>query len=371
VRIHGKDGASAGPVRQPALYNEEEKRERQAAMPYTYATYPRPVVEDIARLRRRLEKANIPPRRTDHNLLIGTWNIRGFGPVHPSWEENAGSPKRNLRALACIAEIVRRFDVIAIQEVKRDTSGIRLLVEQFLGPSWGVILSDVSSGAKGNTERLAYIYDRRRVMPSGLAGEIVLPPTADGNPVEQFDRTPYIVSFEAGSEKFALLTVHIRYGEDAEDRRPEIQALAEFAAREIRDRARTRGAEEFNLILLGDFNIDERSLANPLFKAFCSTGLVVPEPLLGVKTTYNTEPKHYDQIAWFMGDLDLLTEKRAGAVDFTGCVFKDLTPEQMTFRMSDHFPLWVEFILDRSTETMARTLGLDPAMPDPFRDIPD
>jgi endonuclease/exonuclease/phosphatase family metal-dependent hydrolase len=340
-------------------------------MNYGYTDYPRPVVEDIARLRRRLDAGNIPPRRTDHNLLIGTWNIRGFGAVHPSWDENPGSPKRNLRALALIAEIVRRFDVIAIQEVKRDTSGIRTLVEGFLGRNWGVILSDVTVGDKGNAERLAYIYDRRRVSPSGLAGEIVLPPTAEGDPVEQFDRTPYIVSFEAGSERFALLTVHIRFGAQAEERLPEIQALARFAAEQIRARARTRGAEEFNLILLGDFNIDQRSLDNPLFQAFVSTGLVVPEALRDVRTTFNTNPKHYDQIAWFMGDLDLLSEKRAGVVDFTGCVFKELTPEQMTFRMSDHFPLWVEFITDRSTEALARTLGVDPGMPDPFSGVPD
>ena len=56
-------------------------------------------------------------------------------------------------------------------------------------------------------------------------------------------------------------------------------------------------------------------------------------------------------------------------VDFTGSVFKEFTPEQSSFRMSDHFPLWVEFITDRSTEALARTLGVDPAMPDPFRDV--
>jgi hypothetical protein len=41
----------------------------------------------------------------------------------------------------------------------------------------------------------------------------------------------------------------------------------------------------------------------------------------------------------------------------------------MSYRLSDHFPLWVEFLIDRSGEAMARTLGLDPAMPNPFRDI--
>lgn len=335
-----------------------------------YADYPRPVVEDIVRLRRRLDAANIPPRRTDHNVLVGTWNLQNFSDVFESWEENAGSPKRNLRAMAIIAEIVRRFDVVAIQEVKRNTRAIRMLLDDFLGPHWGVLMSDVTAGDKGHSERLAFIYDRRRISTSGLAGEIVLPAGDAGDPMEQFDRTPYIVGFRAAEERFALLTAHIRYGGDPADRVAELRRLARFTADEIRDRARSDGAEELNLIVLGDFNIDERS-GNPLFDAFVETGLWVPEAIRTAVTTYGSEAKHYDQIAWFRDDFTLLSEGRAGVVDFTGAVFPGMSLRSMAYRVSDHFPLWVEFLTDRSVEAMARTLGVDPAMPDPFRGVPD
>ncbi|MCJ7622783.1 MAG: hypothetical protein MUO76_04705 [Anaerolineaceae bacterium] len=169
--------------------------------------------------------------------MVGTWNIQLFGKVYRAWTVNPASPKRNLRAMAYIAEIVRCFDVIAVQEVLRDTAAIRLLLEEFLGHNWGLILSDVSAGEKGNSERLAFIYDKRRVEPSGLAGEIVLPATVDGNPAEQFDRTPYIVGFQAGGERFSLLTAHIRYGESGEDRLPEIKRLAKHIAAELREHA--------------------------------------------------------------------------------------------------------------------------------------
>ena len=119
-----------------------------------YADYPRPVVEDIARLRRRIKDSKLPGKLTDCNLLIGTWNIRAFGNIYKKWEENPQSPKRNLRAMAYIAEIIRRLDVVAIQEVKRDTTGIRMLVNEFLGPDWGLIISDVTVGSEGNAERL-------------------------------------------------------------------------------------------------------------------------------------------------------------------------------------------------------------------------
>lgn len=335
-----------------------------------YSDYPRPVVEDIVRLRRRLDAAVIPPRRTDHNVLVGTWNIQNFSDVFGSWTENPGSPKRNLRAMAIIAEIVRRFDVVAIQEVKRDTTAIRMLLNDFLGPDWGVLMSDVTAGDKGHSERLAFLYDRRRIVPSGLAGEIVLAPAAAGDPMEQFDRTPYIVGFRAAEERFALLTAHIRYGGAPADRLPELRRLARYTADEIRDRARSQGSEEVNLIVLGDFNIDQRT-GNPLFDAFVETGLWVPEAIRTAVTTYGSEAKHYDQIAWFRDDFTLLTEGRAGVVDFTRAVFPEMSLRSMAYRVSDHFPLWVEFQTDRSVEAMARTLGVDPGMPDPFRDVPD
>jgi hypothetical protein len=334
-----------------------------------YSNYPRTVVEDIVRLRRRVERSGIPEKRVDHNIIIGTWNIRAFGRLFMQWDENPADPKRNLRALAYISEIIQCYDVIAIQEVKADTTAIRYLLSEYLGPDWGLILSDVSAGSAGNTERLAYIFDKRRVQPSGLAGEIVLPPISAGNPMQQFDRTPYIVGFQSKQEKFALLTAHIKYGKIPSDRIAELTALAQYIASEIRDRINTL-AEERNLIVLGDFNIDDRG-TNPLFQAFISTGLVVPTPLLNLKSTYDTKPKYYDQIAWFMGDLDLLTSGDAGVIDFANAVYRDLTLKQMSYRISDHFPLWVEFVTDRSRDKMAQVLGVDTAAPDPFEGIED
>ena len=332
-----------------------------------FQDYPISALEDIVRLHQRIEDSKIPQKIVDRNLLIGSWNIRGFGPVHETWRDVPDKPTRNLRSLVYIAEIIKRFDVIAIQEVKADTSGIRLLLNEFLGSNWGLIVSDVSAGSKGNNERLAFIYDKRRVVPSGLAGEIVLPAEAGGNPAQQFDRTPYIVGFQAGSERFSLLTAHIRYGKRPDDRIGEIRSLSNYIAHEIRDRA-TAGGEEKNLIVLGDFNIDDRG-DNPLFQAFVSTGLVVPQQLLNLKTTYSTKPKFYDQLAWFMGNLDLLTNDHAGVINFSGAVYRELELLQMSFLVSDHFPVWVEFSIDRSTEQIAQRLGIDPAMPDPFKSI--
>ncbi|UWX03607.1 hypothetical protein H1235_11730 [Pseudoxanthomonas sp. NC8] len=69
-----------------------------------HAQYPAQVVEDIIRLRRRIQRAGLPPRRTDGNIIVGTWNIQKFGGLHLQWSENPSSPKRNLRCLTLIAE---------------------------------------------------------------------------------------------------------------------------------------------------------------------------------------------------------------------------------------------------------------------------
>lgn len=334
-----------------------------------FRDYPLEVVQDIVRLRRRIEQSGIPPKRLDYNLLIGTWNIRGLGSLYEKWEENPGSPKRNLRGLAYIAEIIRRFDVIAIQEVKGDTSAIRTLLAQFLGSDWSLLLSDVTAGSGGNNERLGFIYDTRRVRPSGLAGEIVLARTAAGDPMDQLARTPYLVGFESAREKFTLLTAHILYGKTPTDRLPELKNLAGHIADELRNRARATG-EESNLVVLGDFNIDDRG-TNPLFQEFVSCGLKVPDQLLNLRTTYDTKPKYYDQIAWFMGELALRPTGKAGVIDFAGALLKNLEPLQMTYRVSDHFPLWVEFLTDRSEEAMCATLGVLDGTPHPFAGVPD
>jgi len=339
-----------------------------------YEDYPQEVAEDIVRLRRRLDAPDpprlpVPAKITDQNLLIATWNIQSFGRIFESFEENPESPKRNLRGLAYIAEIISRFDIIAIQEVRRDTTAIRLLLDRFLGPDWDVLFSDVTAGTPGHQERLAYIWDRRRAEPTGMAGELVLPAKA-GKPQEQFDRTPYLVGFRSCGERFVLLTAHIRFKQPA-SRLPKLRAFAEYTAVEIRNRSLSSTSEERNLIILGDFNIDARG-DNPLFQAFVQHSLNVPTALRGLKTTSGREDKFYDQIGWFMGALDLNFGGRAGVVDFDGAVYRDMRDRRrVPSRLSDHFPLWAEFIVDRSAEQIARVLDLPFAEEDPLAGVPD
>ncbi len=295
------------------------------------------------------------PAKGAANLLIATWNLRAFGSLTRKWAAAAAdSPKRELHGLRAIIEIVQRFDVIALQEVKGDLRALRDMIN-FLGDDWGFLMTDVTRGSAGNDERLAFLFDRRRLKPSGLACEVVVPPEwiageqADAALRRQFVRTPYAASFvTASGATFILLTAHIDFGTSAAGRVPELAGIAQWMASWAAQTYRWH----HNLLVLGDFNIDRSG--SPLWQAFTSTGLVVPEGLHMVPRTLFSDPaagdtdKFYDQIAWFESARDELidlTFVNAGGFDFLPFFYRGsgLSKTSISWRISDHYPLWVEF----------------------------
>jgi endonuclease/exonuclease/phosphatase family metal-dependent hydrolase len=304
------------------------------------------------------------PRRTIDNLLLATWNIREFDS--PKYGE------RSQEALLYIAEIVSRFDIVAVQEVRDDLEALNRL-RYYLGRWWRYILTDVTEGVPGNQERMAFLYDERKVSFGGLAGEVVIPPIAMGGseyrPADQLARTPFIVGFRVGWFAFTICTTHILYGSDAanEPRRvEEIGLLSEFLAA----RAREPLAWAPNMILLGDFNI--YSPEDLTMQALIDAGFVVPD---GLKELPSNAPrtKFYDQIAFITMDAaDQLRAAKGGVFNYYASLYKEddemIYVDDMgaayettskgdardeagkrryyrdwrTYQMSDHLPMWVE-----------------------------
>lgn len=320
-----------------------------------------PAVTDAppAAVRARLETLNdaldatIPGKIADKNLLIATWNLRAFGGLTNKWSSTStDSPKRDWSAIHDIAAVVSRFDVVAVQECRADLAALRALLA-VLGPTWGVMMTDVTKGEDGNHERLAFLFDATRVKPNGLACELVVPVETDPAKIKpgafnrQFARTPYAVSFAASTSTVVLVTLHVIWGAP-KDRAPELGAIARWLA------AWARQANDWNenLITLGDFNIDR--LGDPLFEAFVSEGLWSPAEHNDIPRTIFDKPeaKHfYDQIAWFSdtsgltNQLTLRYTHRAGNVDFVPHLIGDMTTTELSWRVSDHYPLWAEFEL--------------------------
>ena len=314
------------------------------------------LVERLLRLRGQMD-AQIPPKTQTETMLVATWNIREFGG------------NRTAESLHYIAEILSRFDLIAIQEVSADLKGLQKVLS-LMGPEWDYIVTDSTDGG----ERMAFVYDKSKITFKNIAGELVLPKEKLVDGAMQFARTPFCVAFQARWFKFKLATVHIYYGASSgiDSRRlAEIDTVAQYLAKRAKK-------EDENYILLGDFNIVKTSDAT--MQALGKHGFRVPESIKQHPTDLG-QTKHYDQIAFHFKLNSAMTvfaegQQRAGAFNFTESIY---TPEDMeiyrphfpeknvqgkteeaiqkyymrtwrTFQISDHLPLWAELKIDFSNE---------------------
>jgi len=303
-------------------------------------------IEGLIRLREKLN-VEIPVSRTDGNLLVCSWNIREFGGTKYNGRED--------EPLFYIAEIISRFDLVAVQEVRDDLDALDKLMNK-LGSWWKYLVSDVTQGKQGNSERLAFLYDSRKVSFGGLIGEIqpAMTKTEDGmlNADFAFARSPLMAGFRAGWYKFSICTDHFYYGESKPD---DVQRVEE--SKRITDllkkRAKSKDRWASNIILLGDFNIF--SLNDETFKVIEEAKFTIPEALRG-KYTNAGKDKPFDQIAFLEeGNVDKIVVSNAGVFDFYSAVYREEIDmgcyqiedpkdfrQYRTYKMSDHLPLWVE-----------------------------
>ncbi len=310
-------------------------------------------------LREQLDK-EIPKRTIGETILLATWNIREFDSTKYGF--------RTEESMNYIAEIVSRFDLVAVQEVRRDLSALKKLASK-LGGWWKFLVTDVS----GNSERMVFLYDMRKIRFGGLAAEIVLP-DKKGTPVLQLQRTPYLCGFKAGWFRFMLTTVHILYGK-AEANNPrrlrEIEELAKF----LKKRATENTAWSNNMILVGDFNIF--STSDDTFKAITKQGFIIPDKIQKLPANV-PQNKHYDQMAFLTKRKMDLKNAKAGVFKIFEHIYRD-EDEQVyvgemgdayhktskgkprtnksshykswrTHQMSDHYPMWVELKIDYGGE---------------------
>lgn len=294
--------------------------------------------------------SSISSRNKQDTFHLATWNIRDFGGhrLNPS--------PRFPESLFYIAEIISAFDLVAVQEVNEDMSEFQQVM-RLLGPHWNYIVTDQS----GNSERLAFVYDTRKILFRHVAGEIVLPPKKGKEPI-QFNRTPFLVAFQAGWFKFNICTVHIYYGPkgDTAQRKREIADIANFFANRQKKDGET-------YILLGDFNILNPD--DPTMDALLGGGFVVPKELR--RPTALASANYYDQIALRSRE-SVVEIRNAGCfpwhnyvfrADEDHAVYKPLMPKKTakgkaaktdlaaykkwrTWQMSDHLPLWAEIKMD-------------------------
>ena len=133
------------------------------------------------------------------------------------------------------------YDFIAIVELRDETVLIRTeAILEGMGRDYDYVMSP-PVGAKVK-ERYAFLFDPQivRVIEDGE----VFP-----DPNDAFLREPYFATFKAGEFDFTAIAVHVIWGDTVNQRRREVQALANvYRAVQAADDA------EQDVILLGDFN---------------------------------------------------------------------------------------------------------------------
>ncbi|GAA4237377.1 hypothetical protein GCM10022291_24040 [Postechiella marina] len=272
----------------PDLKNTERKR----------------IIQDILDLREDLD-LKVPEKNSDRSVLLASWNIKEFGHLN----------ERLPDSYFFIAEIINRFDIVAIQEVKSKLDDL-FIIMRLLGKNWSYIITDITEGHAGNKERFAYIFDTRKVNTSGLSGEIVLWDTLTQNStVKQLKRTPAITGFTAGWKSFSLINVHFQPKKKANDiRKEEVDLL--MAA--IKEKLKRKHFWNENLIMLGDTNLYKTD--GDIVDVITKSNFFEAESLKG-KVTNVSETEVYDRIFLNVNKKYFHLEKDENGKDI-GNVFK-------------------------------------------------
>jgi hypothetical protein len=126
-------------------------------------------VARLKTLRAGLDAHFIAQGSTPHThqdcIRMASWNLREF--------DNTKYGFRTRDAMIFIAEIMARFDIIAVQEVNKDLKALKDLL-RLMGPDWSFLATDQAPKGRGNAERFAFVFNTKRVRSTLIAGEVTL-----------------------------------------------------------------------------------------------------------------------------------------------------------------------------------------------------
>lgn len=252
-------------------------------------------------------------------IKIASFNIQIFGQ----------NKIKNSEVMQIISKIIKRYDLVAIQEVRSTKENIiPVLLLNYVNDAntkYDYVISE-RLGRTGSKEQYAFVYNTKTIHLIPNSSFVVK------DPKDVFEREPFVTSFKSGNFDFTIVDNHIKPG----DVEAELKHL-EVVIDNIYDKS-----FEKDVIVVGDMNADgtyfnENKLA-----------VLFPEwrQMIGnaEDTTVGIANNTYDR---------MMTRDTTAKVEYTGKsgVFRwdseyGVTDSDLTKKVSDHYPVFSEFRTD-------------------------
>ncbi len=262
-----------------------------------------------------LETATSSSGRSQNAIRVASFNIQVFGA------KKVGKPE----VMEILARAVRQFDVVAIQEIRAQQQDIipRLLeVVNAGGRRYDYVIGP-RLGRTTSKEQYAFVFDGETIEVDRNQLYTI------NDPNDFLHRPPLVAWFRVRGPPpdkaftFTLVNVHT----DPDEVTDEMNVMDE-----VMYSVRNDGRGEDDVILLGDFNTDDKHLGE-LNSISGITAAIVDTP------TNTRRKSQYDNLI-FQQPATSEYLGRSGVFDFMRQY--NLTLDQ-ALAVSDHLPVWAEF----------------------------
>jgi endonuclease/exonuclease/phosphatase family metal-dependent hydrolase len=239
-------------------------------------------------------------------LNVISWNI-----------QNLGKSKSNSE-LFYIAEKVKMYDIVAIQEVSTSEFGSQAIakIDDYLdrtGYSWDYVISDPTSGT--GSERYAFLFKKSRV-------KLKEKPKLETSLSEEISREPYKAVFVFNKKEYYFFNIHLV----PKNKNPqqEVYYLSNII----------NWYSGKNIIICGDFNLSQKEVC---FNSFKSKNII--PCLIGRKTSLKMKPDTKGKVLSQEYDNFFIYNK----LKYINCdviyFFNDFSNLEEARKISDHCPI--------------------------------
>lgn len=243
-----------------------------------------------------------------------------------SWNlENFGKSKSDIE-ITFIANTVKNFDIVAIQEVVAGDGGAQTVAKladelNRKGAKWDYTISDPTSSSTYKTERYAFIWKTSKVKKIGKAW-------LEKNFHFEIDREPYFCTFQYENKQFTVVNFHAI----TKKMQPETEIKYFKFLPDV--------YPKLNLIFVGDFNCPQsHTVFNPLRK------MGYKPIMMNQKTSLKKQYKNGQYLASEFDNMfynQKVEHIHNGVIHF----YKNFSTMKEARVISDHIPIWFEFSLN-------------------------